>query len=97
MSKNQKKSLVAALLMTAVVATSVPAMAAGQDRRSHEGSSVSWVVRVLGWLGLRPDGLRSVWDESRAHIDPDGRPETGGENPQGAVSPDDSAHIDPNG
>ncbi len=97
MSNKGKKNLVAALLVAAVVVTAAPSLAAGQGRRSEERAGASWVVRVLGWLGIQPGGLRSVMAETSANIDPNGQPQGGGENPQGAASPDDSANIDPDG
>lgn len=98
-SKERKNVMAALLLVAAVLTASAPAQAEGPRRGVREGGpGRAWVVRLLDWFGLRPQGLRSIWEADSAHIDPDGQPRPQSGDVTGAsASPDDSAHIDPNG
>jgi hypothetical protein len=60
------------LLVVAVLTASVPAQAEGPGRGVRDERP--WVVRILGWLGLHPQGLGSIWESSSANIDPNGQP-----------------------
>ena len=98
MSKERKNLIAAVLLLAAFVTASVPALAEGPEKGVRESPGTAWVVRILGWLGLQPQGLGSIWGASSANIDPDGQPGlTSGGGTGASASTDDSAHIDPNG
>jgi hypothetical protein len=75
MSKERKNVMVALLLATALLTVPVPARAKGPERGIRDtGPGRAWVVRILDWLGLHPQGLGSIWESSSANIDPDGQP-----------------------
>ena len=96
----ERKNLMAAMLLAAAFLTaSIPVQAEEAARGRHYARpGTAWVVRLLGWLGLHPQGLNSIWEASSAHIDPNGQPtlNSGGE-PGASSSSDSSANIDPNG
>jgi hypothetical protein len=100
MSKERKNVMAAVLLVAAVLTASVPARAEGPARGVREvGPGTAWVVRILGWLGLPPQRLGSIWESSSAYIDPNGQPtlNSGGGGTGIPASSDSSANIDPNG
>jgi hypothetical protein len=96
----ERKNLMAAMLLAAAfLVASIPARAEGPARGMRDARpGTDWVVRILDWLGLPPQGLGSIWETDSAHIDPDGQPtlNSGGE-PGASSRSDSSAHIDPNG
>jgi hypothetical protein len=95
--RERKNFLAALLLATAFLTVTLPARAEGPARGMRDASpGMAWMVRLLDWLGLQPQGLGSIREASSANIDPNGQPtlNTGG---GASASPDDSANIDPNG
>jgi hypothetical protein len=103
MLRKQRKGWIAAVVLILLLSASAPAAAAGPER----GGDGSWIVRLLGWLGL-PPSVTSVWDFSSGYIDPLGQPgpNSAGTDDSGFIDPDgkpgsagtdDSAHIDPDG
>jgi hypothetical protein len=90
MLRKQRKGWIAAVVLVLLLSASAPAAASGPDR----GTDGSWIVRLLGWLGLPPTAI-PLWSSNSSgtddsiHIDPDGQP--------GSAGTDDSIYIDPNG
>ena len=92
--RERKNPMAAILLAAAFLTATLPAWAEGPLRGWRDASpGMVWVVRLLDCLGLG-----SIRELSSAHIDPNGQPtvNSGGEDGASA-SPDDSAHIDPDG
>ncbi|HEX3131750.1 MAG TPA: hypothetical protein VH394_30720 [Thermoanaerobaculia bacterium] len=74
MSKERKNVMAAVLLAFAVLAMPVPAQAREPRGGRESEPGRAWMVRLLDWLGLSPQGLGSIWEADSAHIDPDGLP-----------------------
>ena len=74
--RERMKNLMAALLLAAAFLTaSIPAQAEGPARGMRDANPrTAWVVRLLDWLGLHPQGFSSTWESSSANIDPNGHP-----------------------
>jgi hypothetical protein len=71
----ERKNFIAALfLCVALLAASIPARAESPRRGVREAGPRTWVVRILSWIGLHPQGFGSIWAPSSANIDPDGQP-----------------------
>ena len=87
MLRNQRKGWIAAVVLAALLLASAPASAAGPAQRD----TGSWIVRLLGWLGL-PPSVTAAWEADSGYIDPNGQPKT-----NGSEGTDDSGYIDPLG
>ena len=76
MMRNERKNVLAALLLAAtLLVLPASAQAKGWTEGLHDTApGRHWVVRILNWLGLHPQGIGSIWEASSAHIDPDGQP-----------------------
>lgn len=96
--RESKNLMAAMLLVVAFLMASIPARAEGPARGVHDARpGTAWMVRILDWLGLHPQGIGSIWEASSANIDPNGKPTLNSRGGAGASSTDDSANIDPNG
>lgn len=76
MMRNERKNVLVALLLAAtLLVLPAPALAKRPGGGLRDiGPGRTWVVRILNWLGLHPQGIGSIWEASSAHIDPDGQP-----------------------
>jgi hypothetical protein len=97
------RQAVPALLAAALLlASTLPAAAAGGTGRGAAVGSASWrgfLAEVSAWLGGRvAAGLDLVWGEDGSSIDPNGRPSAA--NPTGGTATtwgEDGSSFDPNG